>query len=239
MPAIRTQRTRYNRGPYSRGSRIAKERQLPQKYVAPVASIAKRVISHLTERKHLNINRDDIINMLAQAWYYLDPMQFMVVGTGDGQRIGSKVSDCWLHLSFQWNHTSTNWNGSRVRILVIRAEQQLPNLPATWSSTASAGGLFPNLLTNDFQLSNAYPVGHDYTILADKFVVSKRDYNTPNYGTPGLKRFRVKLGNMTYENTAVGGVNYQKGRNVYVLVGHCNAAVSPLDALGTLQFSGM
>lgn len=242
MPPYRNDRYRYGSAtsPYYRGSRVAKkrERPLPVAYRRPVASIAKRVISHLTEKKHLNINRDDLV-VASQIYYYLDPMQFMTVGTGDGQRIGSKISDCWLHLSFQYNHNSTLWGGANVRIVVVRAEQQLPNAASAWQSSVASATVFPNLFTNDFQLSNAFPIGHDYTILADKVVSAKRDYTSANYGPPGIRKFRVKLGNMTYENTSVSGVNYQKGRNVYVIVGVCNAGTAVTDAMGMLQFSGM
>lgn len=239
MPRTTSFRQRRRYAPYAKGSRVAKKREapLPVAYRAPVASIAKRVISHLTEKKHLSINRDDL-NLAAQYWAYCDPLQFMTVGTGDGQRIGSKISNCYLTVSFHWNHTSTNWNGSRLRILVVRAEQQLPNAAGAWNLTVAPSTIFPFLLTNDYQLSSAPTIGHDYTILYDTSVVSKRDYNTPNYGTPGLKRFTVRLGNQVFENTAVSGVNYQKGRNVYIICGYCNAGVTVLDVLGTLQFSG-
>lgn len=238
MPPYRTTRRRNRRGPYAVGSRKAAERRLPAKYVRPVASIAKRVISHLTERKHLNINRDDI-DVFGLTYYYTDPMQFIVAGTGDGNRIGSKLSDVWLHLAFSWNHSATTWNGSVLRVLVVKCDQQLPNAASAWNSTSAATGVFQQLLTNNFQISSAFPIGHDYTVVADKLVSSQRQYNTPTYGLPGVRRFRVKLGNMVYNNEPVSGVTYQKFKNVYILVGLCNAGVSLLDNMGRMQFSGM
>lgn len=240
MPPYRSYRSRYRYSPYARGSRVAKKREapLPVAYRRPVATIAKRVISHLTEKKHLSINRDDVA-MKALIYYYTDPMQFMTVGTGDGQRIGSKISDCWLTISFAWNHTSTNWNGSVLRILVVRSELQLPNAASAWQQDAAPPTSFKFLFSNDFQISSAPTIGHDYVILADRRVTSERQYNTPNFAVPGVKRFKVKLGNMTFMNDTIGGVNYQKGKNVYIICGICNAGAGALDTIGTLQFSGL
>lgn len=237
MPRYTTTRTKRRYAPYARGSRN-KTTSLPVA-TAEVKKIAKKVFRNSTDLKQLMITRSDLA-VLYTSWFYTDPMQFIVAGTGSGQRIGSRLQDVYLKLSFNYVHYSTTHEGSKLRILVIRAEQQLPNAASTWvESIATSGGDFPQLLSNDYHQSSGVVSRHDYTVLRDvSLPVSELSYSANTYGIPVSKRINVRLGNMTYMDDDVGGVNYQKMRNVYILVGASNTGTTRSTTAGYLQFSG-
>lgn len=203
-----------------------------------MALIAKKVFQRNVELKRVALIRSDL-SMLYENLYYIDPLQFITVGSGDQNRIGSRIQDCRLKLSFNFYHQSTTWQATRFRVIVLRADEQYANpLTSTWNVTPANGGDFKFLFSNDFQGSTARVDSHDYTILADKSVISKRDYAAPTFGVPGRIWCDVKLGNEVFLDQGILSTTFNKSRQVYILVMVSNVTATVLDSAGILQFSG-
>lgn len=231
----RSTNSRYK--PYNRASYTRIPRSIPVKpNVEQVKAIATTIVNRKIERKRLNILRDDL-PMSYINWYYTDPLQFIVVGNNEGQRISDKISDVWLKLSFQYCHYNTYANGSVLRVLVVKSDLNYPNHASAWVN-ATTGGDFPFLASNNFHQSSAIPDEHNYTVLADKRVTSINSYSATPYGVPGIIKLNVNIGKQfTYQSVA-SGVAYQKFRNVYILVGVSHYGSAPTTFAGYLQFSG-
>lgn len=202
-----------------------------------VAKIAKRVVMRNQETKNLQIGRDDqALFYVTDYWYEL--CQNVVVGNNEGQRISDKIQDVYADLSFHYSHRNVSHDGSSLRILIIKSNQEMANLASAWQPGAF-GTAFPFLFSAQAGESSAIVNKHDYTVLLDTNLRSWRNIAATPTGVPGILRKRVKLGNWTYETqTGAGGIHYQKFRNIYLIVTCSEMGTTPIQICGDLAFSG-
>lgn len=212
---------------------------LPASTRKEVAKIAKRVVNRTSETKNLQIGRaDQTIQYVTDYWYEL--CQNIVVGTTEGTRTSDEIRDVYADLSFHYSHRNSSFDGSSLRIIVIKSDLEKQNHATNWTAGAF-GSAFPFLFSAQAGESSAIINKHDYTVLLDTNLRS--EWAGGNGGTargsPGILRVRVKLGNFHYESqTGTGSINYQKFRNIYVIVSASEMGSSTASVAGELAFSG-
>jgi len=214
--------------------------RVPRAVPTNIKQYTKRLLNRKIETKKRNIQINDI-TMKYVTWYYTDPLQFIAVGTGKNQRISDRISDVYLRYSVSYSHrASSTWEASWLRILIIATDKELAVDVATpaYSSTPGNGGSFDFLLSNDFHQSFGVADKNDYTIVYDRRIKSQKNLSFTD-GSPVIHTIRKRLcKNATYHEDTTSGVQFQKGKNYYVLFGVSNPGSTVSDDAGQLQSSG-
>lgn len=201
-----------------------------------IKKIVKQTLGRQIERKTLQIGRDDT-NMKYITQYFWDPMQSIVAGSGQGQRIGNKITDVYLNLSLTYTHTDNAlYQGSGVRVLLLKTDQKYANFPTGWAANNTLTA-FEWLFSSQYDMTGAVTNKYDYTILKDMVIRSHRNIAGAS-GVPTTRHLRYKIGTAIYEADLISGVAYQKFRNIYVFCGISNAATANTDPAGNLVCNG-
>lgn len=213
---------------------------------AGVKAIAKRVVKSAmarnVERKRLMFGIGDT-DLGHTTMYYISPLQHIVKGTDDVNRIGEKISNVRLNLGLEYYHNGVDsfggtykFQGSKLRVLVVKSNRQLTTLPGAWTSTPPGGGsALPSLFAENYHGSFSPVNTHEYTILYDRTVSSYKTDSTNNNGVPGLLRFSIPLAKQwRYLDNSV----YGKFNNIYIVCTVSNVGGISSDFAGKVQASG-
>jgi len=208
--------------------------------VKMAAKVANRVARRMAENKRLRIDYADLA-LGTCLLYYINPIQHVVKGTSEDQRVGDVMTNVRLQLSMSYFHTGTNfvgtklWQGSKLRVLVIKSHKRNTTSVSSWTSTPPVGGNFDGLFSNGYHGSFAPVNLHDYTILADKTLTSTTPDGANNYGIPATMRFNISLAKQwRYLDNDV----YGKFNNIYVIITASNIDGVATDIIGKIQCSG-
>lgn len=214
---------------------------------AVAKQVVRRALSRTIETKRVNFQINDVAPVLAQTFYYINLSQMIVQGTGEAQRTGVQVSNPYLQLGLSWVAKAyrapnvAQWQSATLKVIVFASDINLTTpyaFPMTFAA-GTVGTTFPNLLSNDYQLE-APPNRHDYTILYNKNFISHK--YTDNYIAGGVERrahINVPLGkHWIWEDTAIAGVNYLKGKSIYLAVYSDHILDAANDRMGDCQIGG-
>lgn len=100
-----------------------------------VSRIANRSINRRIETKMARLPRDDAFIMLDDFLYVHNPTWNIPEGTGDAERIGRKIQNAFMTVSFRYRHLGQSPLGptfprqaedSHLRMLVIRGQPHAP-----------------------------------------------------------------------------------------------------------------
>lgn len=225
---------------YSKGraGRTYKRKTNTVKKVATAA--AKKVIHRMAENKRLVLNYGDL-TLGTTTYYYINPLQHVVKGTNEDQRIGDVMTNVRLQLSMSYFHNGSNfsgtklWDGSKLRVLVFKSHKRNSTAVGGWTSTPPAGGNFDGLFSNTFHGSFAPVNTHDYTLLADQTLSSHTTTTALNNGVPDTLRWNIPLcKRWQYLDNDV----YGKFNNIYVLITVSGINGGSSDTMGKVQCSG-
>lgn len=204
------------------------------------AQVAKTVVHRMAENKRLTLDYQDLA-LGTTSLYYINPLQHVAKGTNEDQRVGDVMTNVRLQLAISYFHTGTSfagtklWDGSKLRILVIKSHKRNTTLGNQWTATPPTGGNFNGLFSNNFHGSFAPVNLHDFTLLADKTLSSHTNTTNLNYGVPSTMRFNIPLcKRWQYLDNDV----YGKFNNIYVIITASNIDGSTTDTIGKIQCSG-
>lgn len=212
---------------------------------AGMKAIAKRVVksamARKIERKRLKIGIGDT-DLGHTTMYYISPLQHIVKGTDEGNRIGEKISNVRLNLGLEYYHNGVDFTGtykfqgSKLRVLVVKSNRQLTTSVGAWTDTVpGVGSTLPDLFAENYHGSFSPVNTHDYTILYDRTVSSHKTDSTNNEGVPGILRMSVPLAKQwRYLDNSI----YGKFNNIYVVCTVSNIGGISSDYAGTVQASG-
>lgn len=230
---------------YSRyRSRAQAERPRPRPVSIPrpvpfnIRQYTRRMIKRNVEKKHCAIGMTDAsINHL--TWNYTAPLQYIVEGLDNNQRIGDTINDPYLVFAISYSHLpTTHWQSSILRILVVATDLEYANTAGSWVSTPVSGGKFDNLLAGAFHASFSPVDTNDYKVVYDRRIKSNRTLTFTD-GPSVTHTIRCKLGaKAVYKEITIGGVSYNKFKNYYILLGVSNEGSLNTDVAGRVQASG-
>lgn len=227
-----------------KGRRRTYRRRRPATVKAVAKRVVKRAIARTLEHKRLTLVLPDL-DAYHNRQYVFAPLSILAKGTEEYNRIGDQVHNVYLHLSFAYYHIGMQnaltriWNGSKLRILVIRSNRVL-GTGVAWSDNHPTTGNFPKLLAEPFQGSMSPVNTHDYTVIADRTVSSSQSWDVAGtYGNPGVAKLRLPLGKQVrFQDTLVSGYPVSKGTQVYVIITASNVQSTVSDLAGKVQCSG-
>lgn len=215
---------------------------------AVAKQVVKSALSRTIERKRVILRFADIAPVLAQSIYYINLSQMIAQGVTEEQRTGSSVNNPYLQLGLAWvskAYRAPNvamWQSATLKVIVFASDINLSTpktaFPQAWG-TGTVSTTFPQLLADDFQLQS--PANrHDYTILFNKNYISNK--YTDNYIAGGVEtraQINVSLGkHWQWEEQATGGINYLKGKSIYLAVYSDHVLDLANDRMGDLQVGG-
>lgn len=207
---------------------------------AVAKQVAKSVIHRIAENKRFTLGYEDL-DVRGLTKYYINPIQHVAKGTNENNRVGDVMTNVRLQLSMSYFHNGVNnlgvklWQGSALRVLVIKSHKRNPTLVGQWSSTPVTAGVFDNLFASDFGGSYSPVNLQDYTLLADQTLHSTTPDGALNNGVPAQLRWNIPLcKRWSYLDNDV----YGKFNNIYVIVTVSGVQTSSTDYMGKLQCNG-
>lgn len=225
---------------YSKG-RAGRTYKRKSKVVKKIATqVAKTVVHRMAENKRLILDYQDLA-LGTTTLYYINPIQHVAKGTNEDQRVGDVMTNVRLQLSMSYFHVGSNfigtkmWDGSNLRVLVVKSHKRNTTLGNQWTATPPTGGNFNGLFSNNFHGSFAPVNLHDYTLLADQTLSSHTNTTNINNGVPSTLRWNIPLcKRWQYLDNDV----YGKYNNIYVIITASNVDGTTTDTIGRVQCSG-
>lgn len=228
-----------------RTQRATTKRRPRQATVKAVASrVVKRAIARTLEHKRLGIVMPDL-DVYHLHQYVMAPLSIVAKGVEEYQRVGDQIHNVYLNLGLSYFHIGLQngltrvWNGSKLRVIVIKSNRVL-GTGMSWSDQNATSGTFPKLMAESLQGSVSPINTHDYTVLADRTLSSMNNWDVQGtYGAPATLRLRLSLGKQVrFQDTLVSGYPVAKGTQIYVIVTASNVQSATTDIAGKLQCSG-
>lgn len=198
-----------------------------------VARVATRVINRAIETKILELPDQTIAPMTDATMYVHNPTYQIQEGTNDNERIGRKIQNAVLHVSFEYNHSGRNSvntftiaDTSYLRMLLLASTRI--KVTTTTGFDPNPAGLnaadvfYSGTKTNFSPVDrNRWTVLFDRTYKAHNFT-APNTITSPNTGKTGTimrKNMRFKLGkHLTYyENTTFTTQSLLTGREYYLV----------------------
>jgi len=213
--------------------------------VEVVKAVVKRQLAAKVEHKKLNVSPLPI-TLVADAMAWINLSQLIAVGTGQQNRIGTKITNCRLHMNFvlypigiQGITDIDRWQAINFTCSVIKCNQQVGVGSFNWTSSL-LGTTFPFLLDQD-NMPTSRSNRHDYTYVKRKSIVS-RAKNYPivaglptRYGPQTSINLSAKLGTLQWEEFNAA---WLKGDQYYLIChAHALGAIGP-DLMGAIQTTG-
>jgi len=197
-----------------------------------VARVATRVINRRIETKILELPDQAIAPMTVRTMYVHNPTYQILEGTNDNERIGRKIQNAMLHVSFQYVHIGRNVTSTAVisdtsylRMLLL-ASTRIKQTTTTGFDPNPAG-LNPADIFYSGTKTSFSPVDRNrWTVLYDKrfkatLITDPNLLTSTNVGKAGSvirKNIRIPLGkHLTYyENTTFTTQSLLTGREYYL-----------------------
>lgn len=223
--------------------RFVGKKQTVMKAVAK--RVVKNALARTLEHKRIALLLPDR-DVYYTTQYVFNPISSIAKGTSEDNRIGDQIHNAYLNLAFSFFHTGLQsgttrvWNGTKLRIVVIRSNKQL-GTGINWVASHPTTGDFQKLFAEPLQSSISPVNTHDYTVLADRTISSHYDWDTiGTYAAPGVAKLRVNLGKQIrfQDNPGPGGYAMTKGTQVYVIMTASNVQSGTSDLAGKVQVSG-
>lgn len=221
-----------------------KHRKRPRKTMEEVAKkVVKSQLSRRVEHKKYRMSLNDIAT-IAGAAYWVNLAQLITVGTGQSQRIGSKITNARLHVNIVFYPTGFDafavdtWQTTNFTCAVIKCNNQVGVGSTFWTTTLLSGGVFPALLDTD-EMPTSRSNRHDYTWVKRKSIVSRaKSYPitlATKAGPATSINLSAKLGSLQYEDASSSWI---KGDQYYLICwAHAIGAIGP-DHMGRIQVAG-
>lgn len=226
--------------PRSRSRRMPRRMpSVPRPVPFNVRQYTKRMINRQIETKHVHIDHaDKAMNYL--TWYYFRPLQAIVPGTGQNQRIGDTITNVYMDLGLDFYYSgSVAVDSAVLRVMIIGTDKEISVAPGAWAQTPTVAGNFDSVTANGFHVSFTPNDKNDYNIIYDRSFVVKQTGS--NLGTVPHRCIRVRkklCQRAVYKEELIGGISYNKIKNYYVLVGASGIGTTTASVLGNMQTSG-